>query len=201
MRTCSSAYMLAAKVALEYAYYFKFQKRIYLQQYEFLQCDYNNNQCLGGYPERSLDYAFYNGMASNYYTGTDTCQRTETQAQFENIKGNFSYTKKPFSISNVKDSLDNKRGVILPVSLKTATMKTKELVEDKVVAESGSQCSTYAVDSYVVALDADLSEGYVQVYYFQGRSWGFSSTMRVKPCSATTFMSQAAYYIEVSFNK
>ena len=76
MGTCSAGYAYAAKIAMEYAYYYKYQTRTYINALEFLQCDYDNNGCLGGYPERSLDYAFINGMALSYNTASNNCQRS-----------------------------------------------------------------------------------------------------------------------------
>ena len=115
------------------------------------------------------------------------------------MKGNVSYRRRSFSLLNVKESLDSNRGVILPVSLKSTVMKLQNQVEDTV--NTDSLAVSYPVDSYVVPIEVNVSEGYIRVYYFQGRNWGFSGTMRIKPSSAFRFMSQADHFVEVSFDK
>ena len=67
MGTCVASYAYAAKVALEYGYFYAFNERLDIRVHELIYCDQENNECMGGYPERSLDYALYYGLEKLYY--------------------------------------------------------------------------------------------------------------------------------------
>ena len=90
MDTCQASYAYAAKVALEYAYYYRYEIRIDVPAHELIYCDQENNQCLGGYPERSFGYVKNYGFNKNYSPTYPICGRSGKEQAVPDIAVNLT---------------------------------------------------------------------------------------------------------------